>query len=620
MERECVLCPQLPWLNPMVKSIGSGNCWVRTPCHGKRGITGERWGLKAWNETTRNIVLLALWIALGLSLRLINLTQKPVWTDEFATIVFSLGNSFRTVPLNQVIPMADLLAPLQPAPLATAQDTIRHLLTESNHPPLYFVLTHQWLELFPAAQGLVSVWGVRSLSAIFGTLCIPAFFGLAWLAFGSLRVAHLAAALGAVSPFGIYLAQEARHYTLAGLWVTGSLACLVAVSRQLKHGNPPSWWVCLAWIVVNALGFATHYFMAFTLVAEGLVLLALAIAQYRRDHHLSLKLWNRVTVTVFGTVAAMVVWLPIVRNVQNSALTDWITPESQGWLDWFAPPGRIIASLGAMFYLLPVEARQTWVAILAGVGLLALVGWSFPKFYRGLRRGLRQTEWRLPLIILGGMVLGAIAIFLASAYLLNLDLTLGFRYTFVYYPAVIVLVAAAMANLEYRSTLRPTQGFRRWQQAKAGFVATVLVWGLVGSLLVVNDLGFRKTHQPDQVVRWMDDEPSNATLLAMAHRTHSQTGRMMGVALEWRKQLPDVPEPEILLASHTSDNPNQAILTLQQTLQTHARPFDLWLVNFAPVSDEQLRNVLKEERCEVDSKRRRAEGYSFRRYSCLARN
>ncbi|MBD1910134.1 MULTISPECIES: glycosyltransferase [unclassified Leptolyngbya] len=575
--------------------------------------------MKAWNETTQNIALLGLWIALGLGLRLLNLTSKPVWTDEFATIVFSLGNSFRTVPLDQVIPMADLLAPLQPDPTATAQDTIRHLLTESNHPPLYFVLTHQWLELFPSVQGLVSVWGVRSLSAIFGTLCIPAFFGLAWLAFGSLRVAHLAAVLGAVSPFGIYLAQEARHYTLAGLWVTASLACLVAVSRQLAHQNPPSWWVCLAWIVVNALGFATHYFMAFTLVAEGLVLLALAIARYRQDDHLPLKLWNRVAVAMLGTLATMLVWVPVVQNVQNSALTDWITPESQGWLDGLAPPGRIIASLGAMFYLLPVEARELWVAILSGVGLLALVSWSFPKFYRGLRRGLRQPEWRLPLIILGGMVVGAIAIFLASAYLLNLDLTLGFRYTFVYYPAVIVLAAAALASLEYRSTLRPAEGLRRWQQAKAGFITTVLAWGLVGSLLVVNDLGFRKTHQPDVVVRWMKDEPADSTLLAMAHRTHSQTGRMMGVALEWRKQIPDVPEPEILLASHTADNPNQAILTLQETLQTHVRPFDLWLVNFAPVSDQQLRDVLKDEQCAVDTKRRRTEGYSFRRYNCQPR-
>jgi len=573
--------------------------------------------LQVRNERFRYGWLLLFWMALGLGLRLLNLTGKPVWTDEFATMVFSLGNSFRTIPLNQVISLADLLAPLQPSPTATVQDTVRHLLTESNHPALYFALTHQWLRLFPPVDGLVSVWGVRSLSALFGTLCIPAFFGLGWLAFRSLRVAHRAAALGAVSPFGIYLSQEARHYTLAVLWVTASLACLVAVSRQLVRGHAPPWWLCLTWIGVNGLGFATHYFMAFTLVAEAMVLLAVAIAQFRRDGHLRLKLWGRVEVAVLGTAAAMLIWLPVVRNVQNSALTDWITPALREGLDWLAPLGRVVASLGAMLYLLPVEARESWIAALSGVGLMGLVAWSFPKLYRGLRRGYAQPELKLPIAILGGMVVGAIAIFLASAYILNLDLTLGFRYTFVYYPAVIVLVAAALDNLEPLAPLVSVKRIRRWQQANSRFVGVLLAWGLVGALLVAGNLGFLKTHQPDRVMRWMEDDPAPVTLLAMAHRTHSQTGRMMGLALEWRRQIPDVPEPDVLLASHTADNPNQAIATLQHVLQTHLRPFDLWLVNFTPVSDAQLRDMLKSQRCEVDSKRRRAEGYGFRRYNCM---
>ena len=31
------------------------------------------------------------------------IVAKPPWNDEFATVVFSLGNSFRTVPINQAI-------------------------------------------------------------------------------------------------------------------------------------------------------------------------------------------------------------------------------------------------------------------------------------------------------------------------------------------------------------------------------------------------------------------------------------------------------------------------------------------------------------------------------------
>ncbi|NRB07316.1 MAG: hypothetical protein HRU34_08710 [Richelia sp.] len=45
-------------------------------------------------------VVLIIWFVIGLGLRLINLTGKPPWTDEFSTLLFSLGNSFLNVPLN----------------------------------------------------------------------------------------------------------------------------------------------------------------------------------------------------------------------------------------------------------------------------------------------------------------------------------------------------------------------------------------------------------------------------------------------------------------------------------------------------------------------------------------
>src|SRR6476469_527866 len=47
--------------------------------------------------------LLLGWIFLGAALRFTHLASKSLWTDEFSTLVFSLGNSFRTVPLDQVI-------------------------------------------------------------------------------------------------------------------------------------------------------------------------------------------------------------------------------------------------------------------------------------------------------------------------------------------------------------------------------------------------------------------------------------------------------------------------------------------------------------------------------------
>jgi len=570
-----------------------------------------------------------LWIALGLVLRFANLTSKAVWTDEFATLVFSLGNSFRMVPLDQVIPLTDLLAPLQPSHDATAQDVVRHLTSESNHPPLYFLLNFWWLQLFPPRpDGLVSIWAVRSLAALFGVFSIPAIFGLSWLTFRSWRVAHLAALLTAISPFGVYLAQEARHYTLPILWVIASLACLVVVVRKLVQGNPPPWWVCWMWIVVNGLGMATHYFMGITLAAAGVVLLGTGIWQLRQDGHLKRPLWLRVGVAIAGTLASILIWLPIVQNVGDSNLTEWIARPWQNPVEWLMPIGRLVTSWISMLYVLPVQAEQMWLAVLSGVVGLNLAGWTAFHLYRGWKAA-PQTYDPLSWRIVAGFWGGAIALMLGVTYGLNYDLTLAFRYAFVYYPAVLVSLAAALIAYSPRPGSNPSPAspsvwarLRRFLQrpTRSQLLAVILVMSLVSSLCVVTNLGFLKTHQPDEVVYWMAKEPGDRTLIAMTHSTHAQTGRLMGVGLEWRRVMPDVPEPDVILAHQPADDPNLAIATLEGVLSNYPRPFDLWLVSFRPVSEELRSAMLERQNCESDTKRRRTEGYSFRRFKCAATN
>ena len=84
---------------------------------------------------TFQLILLLLWMVIGAILRFTNLTLKPLWIDEFATLVFSLGNSFQTVPLNQIITVDTLLQPLQPHSHKVIGDVIHSLLREDTHPP-----------------------------------------------------------------------------------------------------------------------------------------------------------------------------------------------------------------------------------------------------------------------------------------------------------------------------------------------------------------------------------------------------------------------------------------------------------------------------------------------------
>ncbi|MBF2084258.1 glycosyltransferase family 39 protein [Thermoleptolyngbya sp. C42_A2020_037] len=530
----------------------------------------------------RSLLWLLGWMLLGLALRFARLSDKAPWTDEFSTMVFSLGNSFRTVPIDRVISLSELMQPLVPNPDAGVGDAVQTLLSESNHPPLYFVLTHLWLQLFSPDGGYVSLWGVRSLSALFGTLTIPAAFGLGWLAFRNRPAAHLAALLMAVSPFGVYLAQEARHYTLPVLWVMASLACLLATVRALQTGKAPALWLCGAWILVNGLGLATHYFVAIALAAEALTLVGLALLQIRQRNFRLGAGWGRVLAVGMGTLLSGLVWLPTIQGTQESELTRWIVRRDRTGLAWLTPLGQLLSGLVSMLYLLPVQAKSQVIAYASVLALVGLALWTAAKLTAGLRLQVQKTpDAVLPL---GGVVLSAIALFLLITYGFQRDLTVAFRYQFVVYPAVMVLVAGGLAAL--------------WQRGERRVILLVALLGLLGSLTVLANLGFQKTHRPDLLAQRIRENTRFPVLVAIAHRTHGQTGRLMGVAWSWRSQFPDAPEPRFLLAHQES--PTAAIApSILRAVATQPRPLDLWLLNIEIPQRPALLRGLAQQNCTV---------------------
>jgi uncharacterized membrane protein len=157
---------------------------------------------------------LLLWSLIALGIRLWGLTLKPAWMDEVATAIYSLGNSAYFLPLDQVVGLGDILAPLRPRPEASVFDVIHYLTAEDRHPPLYFAIAHLWQQLFPTDQGILTVGAARSSSALLGALITPALYFTARVTFQSPTAGLMAAALAALSPINIALAQEARHYGL----------------------------------------------------------------------------------------------------------------------------------------------------------------------------------------------------------------------------------------------------------------------------------------------------------------------------------------------------------------------------------------------------------------------
>ena len=604
-------------------------------------------------------LLLLVWIAIGAGLRFLELTGKPPWTDEFATLVFSLGNSFKTVPLDQAIALDTLLQPLRPNPTAGASAVIHHLMTEDHHPPLYFVLVHWWMQLFPASGGYVSLWAARSLPALFGVASIPAAYGLGFLAFRSRLVAQLAAAMMAVSPFGIFLAQEARHYALGTFWVIPSVCCLVVAVQHLKRQTPLPIWVALSWIVVNSLGIATHYFFSLTLCAEAIALMGFIIVGSQFATGLKVKDWkwgkvfpiltkalvrssrSRIGIVAIGTLIGCLVWVPVFQASYDSHMTQWIKSANPNILTVISPIFQALAAWLTMLCLLPVESPSLLVVIASGTVMLVFFIYALPILYRGFKSLLGQSDTHLATGVLGGFVLGAIALFFTITYVFGTDLTRGARYNFVYFPVVPVLVAAALATswnaskapnselkadiqalLPQKTSLPSTSNSPRLKTSGRPAVATIWLISLLSGITVVSNLGYQKYYRPDLLLPVIQKASSVPVLIATTHNTLVQTGEMMGLAWEFKRAKnlqKSLVNPQFLLAHQAEDQCQgtacPASTTLQRTLAQLPRPLDLWLVNFKAQVQPEPPHCFAEDASQYQTS---VNGYSARLYHCLA--
>ena len=590
-------------------------------------------------------------ILLGTILRFTNLASKPPWSDEWATLVFSLGHSFRTVPVDKIISLDTLLSPLIWDNTTQYQDVVNNLLTESTHPPLYFVLTHWWLNLFPENSGLVSIWWGRAFSALFGIVAIPAMFSFGWLFSGSLVVAQISAALMAISPYGVYLSQEARHYNLAILLVMASLACLILAVRCVHRKSSFPWWLVCSWIIINSLGVASHYFFSLTLVAETIVLFSYWLTELKEKKGDTWAIyWSRIYLAIIGTFIGCSVWIVTWYSIRNNQLTDWVFDGNP--LEQFVDPlVRLLVWIITMVFLLPVEGTPKWMSIFSGAILLLAIAWLMPSWIRSFKICRRIYATTLGISVLSRFLVSAIALILAITYLYGADLTLSARFQFIYFPVIILLLGTIMAYLWEEAKLFRKKRIRKiidkqspellfeeelilnsipahsyyhyWSwftpKGKKVIFLTLLI-GILGALTIVTNFAYQKVERPDVVVPVMVEAhhkvaPQTPVLIATLHKTHGQTGEMMSIAWQFQQLLEQDKlnfKPQFLLAHKKREDESSATQILAQELDKMPRPFQLWVVNFfAPIQLESSSCTTEEEH------EYRATGYRYRLYSCF---
>jgi uncharacterized membrane protein len=293
---------------------------------------------------------LVLLIVLAFALRVYDLGRRDLWFDEaLSANISGLG----------------------------WEGVVTHLRTEPfEHPPLYFLSLYPWQQLAGTSE-----FAFRFYSVLWGVFFVPLLYVLVkrLTARRSEHLARLAALLATLSPFLVAYSQEARMYTLLPC-----LALLVLLSfvNALDREGQPGWW--LVYVVLIAVGVATHYYFALTWVTNSIYLL-LDSLRYRR-----VRGWG-IAVQALSLLAATV-WLVAAPGLRGSLARIWQgeTAFSLTYKLGKVMPTLVLAEVGGGVIPLKAHILATggWMLVLLGVW------WS--------RRGqlLTARAWRLLVLFL----------------------------------------------------------------------------------------------------------------------------------------------------------------------------------------------------------------------------
>jgi 4-amino-4-deoxy-L-arabinose transferase-like glycosyltransferase len=253
---------------------------------------------------------------------------------------------------------------------------LHEVKTSESNPPLYYVLAWGWARVFGRDE-----WGIRSLSALVGTLTVPVGYAIG-RQLSDRRVGLILTGLLAFDPMLIWYSQEARSYAL--LVFFGALSFLFFV-RALDTGRGRD---LAFWALASALALGSHYFAFF---AVGIEAAWLAVAL--RDR------WKVVlpALGLVGLVGASLV--PLIAAQTNPDHIGWIEESGLGsrFLQTGASfligeTGHVIAEPPRLHYaIVPAigvalaalsqlaigtrrERRGGAIALAVGIGVLALAG------------------------------------------------------------------------------------------------------------------------------------------------------------------------------------------------------------------------------------------------------
>ena len=486
---------------------------------------------------------LTILVLLATTLRFWHLDLKPLWMDEVITAIFSLGKNYHDLPLDVVLPLENWRSFLSLETGMNCSQITSNISSQSTHPPLFFCGMYQWLAwLSPTEKDLVNQ--LRYLPAIFGVVTVITIYFVNRIAF-STKAGLMAAALMAVSPFAVYLSQEARHYTLPMLLISLSLLGLVKIQKDIIEQKQINFSIWSGWTIINAIGFYVHYFCILAFIAQIGTFVVLMYGQQQKiiprpilsQYILSQRrIWLTLTLSISVTSLIFLPWFATINKHFTSADTGWLHAPIH-----IAPIYQTLAGWLVMLIILPVENQPPAIAIIGGISMLLFGGWVSWQIFRGLKQLLTSSSTYFPTLTLLSYSLFVILEFFAIAYIVGKDITAIPRYNFIYFPSFCALISASLCtsnNLNKNKNKNKNKKF--WGKTNVTVLTRylVLLVGIISSVFVVNNFAFKKPFLPSEFAQTIGREASIPSIVVMGYRDYQDValGLSFALALDTQKQ------------------------------------------------------------------------------------
>ena len=548
------------------------------------------------NLSQHYLVLTGL-IALGAIIRFWHLDLKPLWLDEVLTALLSLGSRYEDVPLEVVFPASTLQHLFTLKSSVSCPEIAHAVATKSTHPPLFFCLMHQWLNwIEPLAKPLS--WKLRSLPAILGVIAIALIYTLNRLVF-SRSAGLMGAAVMAVSPFAVYLSQEARHYTLPMLFIILALLGLIQIQKSifsLLLPHPITW---LLWGVVNSIGCYIHYFFFLAFIAQ---LFTLIWLMFWRRRMLPPGSWSAVIIVIISVAVSYLPWLPVMLGSFGRSETGWLPKPTL-----IAPVYQTLAGWLSIAIALPVESQPFWIQVLSVLLTVGFGIWVARQVWLGFKQLLKQSSTHVATLTLLGFILGVLLQFVAIIYLLGKDITVAPRYNFVYYPAICALLGASFA---FGNSGNQKKNIKIFSLSIAG----------LSCIFVVSNFVFLKPFHPQKVAQDILFEPSIPVMIVMGYNNFQDVALGLSFALAINQQNLQIPKKttEVYFAFLNTKLGYEPVWEKLSKLSELKIPhLNLWVV--APGlrrKDYPPQLTIAQTSCLLDSKKYYRIGIPYQLYQC----